>query len=207
MSSPIRIIVADDHPLWRQGICAFLGTQPDLDVIAEVDNGVDALQTIRTTPADLVLLDMEMPGMTGVEVMRAVEAERLPVRVLAVSGYNEPEYVQGLMSSGASGYITKEKPPAMLLESIRAVARGEGRWFVHAPAPAAAVSDLSKRELDVLRHLATGSSNRAIADALFVSENTVRTHLGNLYVKLDVTSAREAVAWAWRNGLAETPPT
>lgn len=207
MSAPIRLIIADDHPLWRHGICAFLGAQPDLEIVAEVEDGRAALQAIRSTPADVVLLDMEMPELSGVDVTRTVKAENLPVRVLAVSAYNDPEYVQGLMDHGASGYITKEKPPAMLLESIRAVARGEGRWFVHAPPASDAVADLSERELDVLRLLATGCSNRAIADALFVSENTIRTHLGNLYVKLEVTSAREAVAWAWRNGLAESRPS
>lgn len=206
MISPIRIIIADDHPLWRHGISAFLCAQSDLEVVAEAENGIDALQAIRSTPADVVLLDMEMPGMSGVEVTRAVRDEGLSVRVLAVSGYNEPEYVQGLMNHGASGYITKEKPPAMLLESIRAVARGEGRWFVHAPPTPEAESDLSERELDVLKLLAKGYSNRAIAEALFVSENTIRTHLGNLYVKLDVKSAREAVAWAWQNGLATPAP-
>ena len=198
----IRVIVADDHPLWRRGVCDLLDGEPDLTVVAEAADGVEALHLLRTVDADVALLDMEMPGMTGVEVTRAALADGLAVRILALSAYDEPEYVAGLMANGASGYITKEKPPKVLLEAVRAVARDEGRWFVRAQPAVDATAHLSERERAVLALLAEGRTNRGIADALFISENTVRNHLGSLYGKLDVQGAREAVAWAWRHGVA-----
>lgn len=198
--SPIRAIVADDHPLWRRGVCDLLRGEPDIEVVAEASDGKAALGYIQTCPADIVLIDMEMPEMTGVEVTRAVREAGLDIRILALSAYDEPEYVSGLMAAGAAGYITKDKSPAVLLEAVRAVAAGEGRWFVRAPQMAAPDHGLSAREQEVLGHLAQGKTNREIGDALFISENTVRNHLTSLYAKVGAQSAREAVVWAWRNG-------
>ena len=206
MISAYRLIVADDHPLWRRGICDLLGSEPDLSVVAEAADGDEALRAIRTAEADVALLDMEMPGMSGVEVTRVVRAEGIGIHILAVSAYDDPEYVAGLMSYGASGYITKEKPPEVLLEAVRAVARGEGRWFVRPPTRADEAAGLSAREREVLGLLAQGKTNKGIAEALFISENTVRNHLGSLYGKLQVSNAREAVAWAWRRGLGTGVP-
>ena len=201
----IRVIVADDHPLWRRGVCDLLRSVPTCEVVAEAGDGAEALDAIRSTDADVVLLDMEMPQMSGVDVMRHIRQEGIDVRVLALSAYDEPEYVSGLMAAGASGYITKEKAAEVLVEAVHAVARGEGRWFVRAPQAPAAEVGLSDRERDVLRHLAQGLTNRGIGEALFISENTVRNHLTSLYAKLEVRSAREAVVWAWRNGLGSEP--
>ena len=197
----IRILVADDHPLWRRGVCDLLDGEPDLSVVGQAGDGAEALDLIRTVPADVALLDMEMPRMSGVEVTRSVRAEGLTVRLLALSAYDEPEYVSGLMDAGADGYITKERPPEMLLEAVRAVADGQGRWFVRAVPASDHTSHLSEREREVLALLAEGRPNRGIAEALFISENTVRNHLSSLYAKIDVQGAREAVAWAWRNGV------
>ncbi|MEM6327526.1 MAG: response regulator transcription factor [Bacteroidota bacterium] len=199
--APTRIIVADDHPLWRRGVCTLLNGEPDLTVVGEASDGAEALRLLRTIEADVIILDMEMPVFSGVDVTRVVRSEGLPVSVLALSAYDEPEYVSGLMSQGAAGYITKEKPPEVLLEAVRAVARGEGRWFVRTPVRADAAAGLSQREREVLALLAEGHSNKGIAKALFISENTVRNHLGSLYAKLGVETARQAVAWAWRRGL------
>ena len=202
MPAPIRVLVADDHPVWRKGVRTLLDAEPDISVVAEAADGEEALRLIRAGDVDVALLDMEMPRMTGVEVTKTVQDEGLPVRVLALSSYDDAAYVSGLLQNGASGYLTKDKPPALILEAVRAVARGEGRWFVQPTSQADPASALSDREREVLALLAQGQSNGDIADALFISENTVRNHLANAYAKVGVTSAREAVAWAWRNGFA-----
>lgn len=204
----IRVLLADDHPLWRSGVHTLLAAEPDIDVVAEAGDGIEALRLLRTTDFDVAVLDMEMPGATGVEVARAVQAEKIAVHVLALSSYDEPEYVSGLLASGASGYLTKSQSPEMIVEAVRAVARGERRWFVSPtaePTPEDIGEGLSSRQRDVLRLLAGGRSNTQIADVLSVSEDTVRNHLTALYAKLGVVSAREAVAWAWRTGFVTKP--
>ena len=202
MSAPIRVLVADDHPVWRKGVRTLLDDEPDITVVAEAVDGEEALQRIRQGDIDVALLDMEMPRLSGVEVARTVQEESLPVRILALSSYDDAAYVSGLLQNGASGYLTKDKPSALILEAVRAVARGEGRWFVQPTSQADPASGLSDREREVLALLAQGQANGEIADALYISENTVRNHLANAYAKIGVGSAREAVAWAWRQGFA-----
>ena len=197
---PIRVLIADDHPVWRRGIRDLLSAETDITVVAEAANGQEALRLMRTTRLDVILLDMEMPSVTGVEVARTLKAEDHPVRILALSSYDDAAYVTSLLENGASGYITKDKPPELIVEAVRAVARGEGRWFVTPVTPQNPAVILSDREREVLRLLAEGCSNGEIADTLFISENTVRNHLANTYAKLGVASAREAVAWAWKSG-------
>lgn len=198
--TPIRVLIADDHPVWRHGVKTLLNAESDVVVVAEAADGEEALRALRAGEFDVAVLDMEMPGMTGVEVAQAVKAEHLPVRILALSSYDDPSYVTGLMQNGAAGYLTKDQPPELIVEAVRAVARGQGRWFV---SPAADPADaLSSRERDVLHLLAEGKSNGDIAGALFISENTVRSHLTTVYAKIGVASAREAVVWAWRTGFA-----
>jgi DNA-binding NarL/FixJ family response regulator len=198
--TPIRILVADDHPVWRRGIRELLSAESDIEVVAEAADGQEALRLIRSTRLDVALLDMEMPGVTGVEVARMVKAEGLPVRLLALSSYDDAAYVTSLLTSGASGYITKDKPPELIVEAVRAVARGEGRWFVTPTTAEPPAAVLSEREREVIRLLAAGRSNGEIAAALFISENTVRNHLANAYAKIGAATAREAVAWAWKTG-------
>lgn len=200
--APTRVLIADDHPVWRRGIRALIEAEADLDLVAEAADGAEALRLLRAGGVDVAVLDMEMPGMTGVEVARRVRDEALPVRVLALSSFADASYVGGLLQNGASGYLTKDQPPSMILEAVRAVARGEGRWFVQPSAPADPAAGLSDREREVLALLAQGRSNGDIAEALFISENTVRNHLANVYAKVGVASAREAVMWAWKNGFA-----
>lgn len=200
----IRVLIADDHPLWRKGVRALLSAEPDIDVIAEAGDGAEALRMIRSATPDVVVLDMEMPHLGGVEVARTVQAEALGVRVLALSSYDDPSYVASLLQSGASGYITKDKPPEMVVEAVRAVARGEGRWFVMPAGSERALADaFSGRQREVLTLLARGQSNAQVAEALFVSENTVRNHLTGVYTRIGVMTAREAIAWAWKSGFME----
>ena len=199
----VRVLIADDHPLWRKGVRALLEVEPDMEVVAEAADGAEVLRLLRSVAVDVALIDVEMPGVTGVEVAQAVQRDRLAVRVLVLSAYDDAEYVGGLLRAGASGYLTKERAPELVVEAVRAVARGEGRWFVR---PAAgddvlATAALSEREREVLGLLARGLSNKAIGEALFIAENTVRNHLSNLYDKTGAGSVRELVVWAWRNGV------
>ena len=203
MATTIRVLIADDHPVWRKGIRTLFEAEPDIEVVAEASDGEEALRRIRAGGLDVAVLDMEMPRMSGVEVARTVRDEALAVRILALSSYDDAAYVSGLLQNGASGYLTKDKPPALIVEAVRAVARGEGRWFVQPRSREDPAADLSDREREVLQLLAQGRANGDIADLLFISENTVRNHLANAYAKIGVTTAREAVAWAWRNGFAD----
>ncbi|MEP2185795.1 response regulator transcription factor [Roseibium sp.] len=198
--APIRILIADDHPVWRRGIRDLLSAEADIEVVAEAADGQEALRLIRSARLDVALLDMEMPGVTGVEVARMVNAEGLPVRLLALSSYDDAAYVTALLKNGASGYITKDKPPELIVEAVRAVARGEGRWFVTPTTVEDPAAVLTEREREVIRLLAMGQANHEIAAALFISENTVRSHLANAYAKIGAATAREAVAWAWKTG-------
>ncbi len=198
--APIKVLVADDHPVWRRGVRNLLSAEPDIDVVAEAANGQEALRILRSTRLDVALLDMEMPVVNGIAVAHAVKEEALPVRILALSSYDDAVYVSKLLENGASGYLTKDKPPELIIEAVRAVARGEGRWFVSMSKNDDPSERLTDRERETLVLLAQGQANSAIAEALFISDNTVRNHLANAYAKIGVTSAREAVAWAWRSG-------
>ena len=201
-----RVLIADDHPVWRRGVRDLLASEADLAVVGEAGDGVEALRLVRAHAPDVLVLDMEMPRATGVEVARTVHAERLATRVLALSSYDDPAYVAGLLAAGAAGYLTKDRSPDLVVEAVRAVARGEGRWFVTAAGTETRLAEtLSERQRDILLRLAEGRSNAQIAEDLFVSEHTVRNHLTGVYARIGVTSAREAVAWAWRTGFAEAP--
>ncbi|WP_412062989.1 response regulator [Rubrivirga sp. IMCC45206] len=203
--APLRVLVVDDHPVWRQGIRQLLDSQDDITVVAEAANGEEALRYARSRDFDVMLIDMEMPVKGGVEVAKTVRAEQIPVRVLALSSYDDDAYVAGLLQNGASGFITKDKSPELIIEAVRAVGRGEGRWFVEIRSPHDIPDTLSEREKEILTLLARGVSNADIADALFVSENTVRNHLSKAFKKIGVTTAREAVVWTWRTGFATHP--
>lgn len=201
MSGNIRIVLADDHPVMRSGIRTLLEAEADLTVVGEAANGLEALRLVESLKPDVLLLDMEMPGLSGVEVARRIRDQAIPVYVLALSAYDDRSYVAGLLESGASGYITKEKSPQMIVEAVRAIARGEGRWFIQPVRPQRDTLPVTDREQAVLRLMARGMTNQEIAAQLYISENTVRNHVASIYNRLGVKSWREAVAWAWQSGL------
>jgi DNA-binding NarL/FixJ family response regulator len=148
---------------------------------------------------------VELPTPSGLEVARRLFDVGSDVRVLALSAYNTPAFVRGMLEAGAAGYVTKDQEPALITEAVRGVARGEGRWFVPlVPSrDELAAAGLSDREREVLQLLARGLSNEAIADALFVSPHTIRNHLANLRSKLGVDTTREMVAWAIHHGVGD----
>ncbi|MEL6610677.1 MAG: response regulator transcription factor [Bacteroidota bacterium] len=198
--APISVIVVDDHPILRQGLRRVIDADPGLNVVGEAGDGAIALRLVERLEPDVLLLDMELPSVPGYEVAERIAEQNLVTRVLAYSAYDSAAYVTRLLQTGASGYLTKDKAPSLVVEAIKAVARGESRWFV-TPIPAEEDSGLSAREESVLRMMAHGHSNEGIAEALFIAVNTVRNHVSNIYAKLGVSTSREAVAWAWQHGV------
>jgi len=201
----VRVVIADDHPVVRTGIRDILENARGIEVVGEASTGTEALEEVEAKGPDVLLLDVEMPEHSGVEVARRLQARSSPTRLLALSSYEDQEYVRGLLEEGASGYMTKDNAPALIVEAVRAVAEGKVRWFVRPEETEAPSAALTPQEKRVLRHLARGRSNEAIARALSVSTSTVRTHVTNAYRKIGVETAREAIAWAWKQGLLEHP--
>ena len=209
-STPLRIVLADDHPVVRGGIRMLLEQEPDLTVVGEADNGIAALHLVATLTPDVLLLDMEMPGLKGLEVAQRLRDQEAAVRVLALSAYDDEQYIFGLLDSGAAGYLTKDEAPQTIVEAVRGVARGEGGWISRRVAEKLVrrrryqqAVDLTERERDVLHHIAQGLTNPQIAETLFIAEGTVKNHVSHIYDKLGVRTRAEAVAWAWQHGVAE----
>jgi DNA-binding NarL/FixJ family response regulator len=202
----VRVAIADDHPVVRSGIHDLLAAADDITVVGEAGCGEEALELVEEEQPDVLLLDMEMPGLTGPEVAERLQKRNSPVRLLALSSYDDQEYVQGLLDSGASGYLTKENAPDLILEAVRAVADGEVRWFVQPDRRTTSNPDLTERETEILRLIARGYSNDEVAEALHIAGSTVRKHATSIYRKLGADSAREAIAWAWQHGVMSEEP-
>lgn len=199
---PVRVVLVDDHPALRAGLRAMLEATGRIKVVGEASNSREALQLVRQFKPNVLLLDMDLGDDSGVEVAKRLRAQESPTLVLAYSAYDDRAYVVELLQAGAAGYITKDKPLPLVVEAVEAVARGESRWFVSMNQDAAPPGgELTAREMDVLRCMAEGHGNTAIAESLELSPNTVRNHVSSIYSKLDVHSSREAVAWAWQRGL------
>lgn len=208
----IRVLLVDDHPVVRSGIRTLLSQARDIVVVGESGDGLHAVKAITDLEPDVVLLDMEMPGISGVEVARQIRERDLPVKILALSAYDDERYIEGLLETGASGYLTKEEPPEAIIGAVRGVARGEEGWLsrrvtakvvrqTRSGLRANQAETLSPREIDVLRLLAQGGTNGQMATDLGIAERTVRFHLHNIYDKLGLKGRGEAIVWAVRNGL------
>ncbi|HMM82646.1 MAG TPA: response regulator transcription factor [Terrimesophilobacter sp.] len=205
--SRTRILVADDHPVVRGGIVALLGTADDLDVVGEAADGLEAVRLALELEPDVVLMDLRMPGIDGDEATARILAERPGIRVLVLTTYESDDSILTAIEAGASGYLLKAAPQEELLAGIRSVARGEVALApriaallvnrVQRPAP----PSLSPRETEVLKLVAQGRSNPAIASELFLSEATVKTHLLHAFEKLEVNDRTRAVTRAMELGL------
>ncbi len=210
----IRVVLADDHPLIRAGIRSILEKADDIVVVGEAGNGREALALIRREEPDVLVLDVEMPVMPGIEVARELKKINSPVQILALSAHDDEQYVFGLLESGASGYLIKEEIPETVVEAVRGVAQGEDGWLSRRimskimrsratrESGVPQGSQLSERELDVLKLIAKGADNNQIGESLFISESTVKSHCNSIYSKLDVRNRVQAAAWAWQRGLA-----
>jgi DNA-binding NarL/FixJ family response regulator len=206
----IRVILADDHPITRAGIKRFLEHASDIEVIAEAEDGVQAFQLTKDLIPDVLLLDMELPGMHGVEVARKLQKLNLPVYILALSSHADRQYIFGVLSNGASGYLTKEEVPQTIVDAVRGVSRGEQGWVSREVAALLAAwtsngessrEELTPRELQVLAGVVDGKTNREIGVDLDISPKTVEKHLESVYSKLKVASRVEAAVLAVREGL------
>ncbi len=203
----IRLVVVDDHPVVRHGLVAMLRYERDMQVVGEAENGVEAVNRILTLLPDVVLLDLNLPKMSGIEVMRQVRAQQPRVRFLVLTTYDTDEYIGPALEAGAQGYLLKDATPDELTRAVRSLAAGgaaleEGvaaRVLESIAEPSG--DELSSRELEVLRLLVAGASNKAIAAQLNLSENTVKSHLSHIFSKLRVQSRAEAVAAALQHGL------
>jgi DNA-binding NarL/FixJ family response regulator len=209
----IRILLADDHPVVRDGIRNRLDREADLTVVGEAANGEETIRQARRTRPDVVLLDVAMPGPGAVPVMEALRQAVPSVKVLVLSAFDDDEYVFGMLAAGATGYALKDERLSTIVEAVRAVSQGE-TWLsprVAAKVARRAVGDkagaedspLTDREQEVLRLMAQGKENAEIAAELVITERTVKFHVGNIYAKLGVTSRTAAVVEALRRGWVE----
>src|SRR5262245_65236172 len=205
--SPIRIVIVDDHPVVRDGLRGMLSRDPDFEVVGEAEDGRGALTAAETLEPDVILMDLRMPGMGGAAAIRELGERNLSAHVLVLTTYDTDSDVVPALEAGATGYLLKDSPREELVRAIRSAARGEA---VLAPSVASRLvsqlrapdhATLSERELEVLRLVAQGETNRGVASRLFVSEATVKTHLLHIYTKLDVNDRAAAVATAYERGL------
>ncbi|MEE8603173.1 response regulator [Euzebya tangerina] len=215
MSDLIEVVLVDDQQLVRSGFRMILEAEPDITITGEAENGEAGLDLIRRVNPHVVLLDIEMPRMDGIEVTAALGALPEPPRVVVLTTFERDDYVFRALRNGASGFLLKSSPPEQLVEAVRVVAAGESllapsvtRRMIEAfasgegtpPTPDPALDRLTDREREVLALMAQGLSNTEIAERLVVGEATVKTHVSNTLTKLGVRDRVQAVVWAFTNG-------
>ncbi len=212
-ASKIRICIIDDHPLFRQGVRFFLESIPEIELTGEAENGAAGLAFLDSHPVDVLLMDLQMPGMDGIEVTEKVKAKWPGIKVLVLTSFNSWDKVYTALKKGAAGYVLKDAPPEELVAGIKAVAAGGSFLGArvatellsrmgddpvvpktdHLPEP------LTEREIEVLKLIGQGLGNRAIAERLVVSEKTVKTHVANILQKLQVKSRTQAALYAMQH--------
>jgi NarL family two-component system response regulator LiaR len=209
----IRVLVADDHAIVRKGICALLDTEPSIQVVGEAQNGNEAVSRVQLLQPDVVLMDLVMPGLDGLEAIRRIIPEHPRVRILVLTSFAGDDKVFSAIRAGALGYLLKDSGPEELVHAIQQVHRGQS-WLhpavarrllqelSHTPDRASKIETLTDREVQVLRLVARGKSNRDIADQLSISEATARTHVSNILSKLTLESRTQAALFALREGVA-----
>lgn len=201
---PYRIILADDHELVLEGLRSLVEAEPDLRVTATATNGRQVLDAVRADPPDVVVLDLEMGEMNGLRCLDAIKREQPDVRVLILTAYGDGESMRAALEGGADGFALKTEPPQQTVASIRQVCRGQlvfplaaRKWLMRTDAAQDAATPTA-REMEILGQVAEGLTNAQIAHRLRVSDNTVKFHLQNLYLKLGVRNRTEATAWFLR---------
>ena len=214
-SARIRILVADDHPMLREGLVAVLGTQPDFDVVGEAKDGSEVVRLADRLEPAVILLDLEMPEMDGVAALEKLRENGSGARAIVFTAYDTDERIMGALRAGARGYLLKGASRAELFDAIRTVHSGgsllqpvvTSRLLDHVRHESAApeIDPLTPRELEVLTLLARGLPNREIADSLFITERTVKFHVSSLLAKLGADNRTEAARIAVRRGLVKSP--
>jgi DNA-binding NarL/FixJ family response regulator len=208
VSDPIKLLIVDDHPVVRDGLSSMFARDPEFTVVGEASDGSEAVRLAEALEPDVILMDLRMAGMDGVTAIGELSRRGVPARVLVLTTYDTDSHVLPAIEAGATGYLLKDAPRDELLRAVRSAARGEvalsssvaARLMnrLRAPAP---VGPLSRRELEVLGLVAAGNTNREAAARLFITEATVKTHLINIYAKLDVKDRAAAVAEGYNRGL------
>ncbi len=211
MGARVRVLVVDDHALFRQGLISLLREMPDVEVVGEAADGAQALQLMRSLSPDVVLLDVNMPGMDGVEVVERARQQGVTSRIVMLTISREEEDLWGALHAGADGYLLKNVEPHDLHRALLAVAQGQSILAPEVTRPVLQAARhqrsgdtttvLTRRERDVLRALAQGMTTAQIAQALFITENTVKTHVRHLLRKLEARNRIEAVTKALQQGL------
>lgn len=213
MPEPITILLIDDHRVVRQGVRAFLATQPDLLVVGEADSGAEGVRLAAQLVPDIALMDLVMPGMDGVEATRQLKRASPRTQIIVLTSYHDDEHIFPVLRAGALSYLLKDIGVDALAEAVRGASRGEAalhprvaarviRELQGAPRDALnPFAELSERELEVLRLIAEGNSNADIAARLVLSEKTVKGHVGNILSKLQLADRTQAAVYAWRGGI------
>ena len=214
----IHVLIADDQELVRAGFRMILDVDDGIEVIGEARDGIEAIEATRTLDPDIVLMDVRMPEMDGIEATRRLIGAGSRARVLMLTTFDADEHIYDAMKAGASGFLLKNAPPAQLVAAVHATAAGEAQIapaivrrmveeFVRRPPPGTtrptALSELTEREIDVLKLIARGLTNADIAGVLFLSEATVRTHVSRILAKLELRDRTQAVVVAYESGLVQ----
>lgn len=212
---PIRVLLADDHAVVRAGIRQFLEYAGDIQVVAECGDGLEACRRIAADTPDVAVLDIQMPGRTGIEVTRWVREQNLTCGILILTAYDDDPYVQAVLQAGANGYVLKTADPLEIAQAVRDVRDGKAVLDAslavrlirkqNEPPPPALIEPLTAREIEILALAARGLTNKAIAAALTISDRTVQNHLAHIFGKLGAASRTEAVMRAVSLGLIEPP--
>jgi two-component system, NarL family, nitrate/nitrite response regulator NarL len=214
----MRILIVDDHILFREGLAGLLRSQPDMDVIGECGSVQEAMDTARTVRPDVILMDFSLPDGTGLEATRAILAEQPNLQIIFLTVHDNDERLIAAMRAGAKGYLLKNLSVNKLLASLRALERGEAaisrtmmarileEFAISTPPASTSPSPLiglTSREIEVLKELADGITNQEIAARLYISENTVKNHIHNILEKLNLNNRREAIEFARKHGLSQ----
>ena len=207
---PTRILIVDDHTLVRDGLTTILSRRADFEVVGEASNGLEATELARDLSPDVILMDLRMPVMSGVEAMRIIGAENPDIKIIVLTTFDTDEYIFDAVEAGAKGYLLKDTSREELFSAVRAVRRGESQIE---PGVAARIisrfqelsrqgpDTLSEREVEVLQLIARGSANRQIAEQLMISESTVKTHVANIFSKMNVRHRTQAVTQGLQRGI------
>ena len=220
---PIRVILADDHPVVRRGLAAIVGVEDDIEVVGEAENGQEAINLTRSLEPDVVLMDLKMPVLDGVEAIKQIHTQTPDIQLIILTTFADDDHIYDGIAAGARGYLLKDAPPDQLVEAIRAAHRGESlldpevaarildrfsSMMTPSSAPAKEtpnrseyLPDLTPREMEVLTLMGRGARNKEIAETLVIAERTVKIHVGNILGKFNATNRTEAVAMALKMGI------
>ncbi|MEW8971793.1 MAG: response regulator transcription factor [Mesobacillus sp.] len=209
----IRILIADDHHVVRRGLVFFLKTQKDLEIIGEAENGRKAVEMAKELKPDIILMDLAMPEMDGIEATKMIKEKDPSIKIMILTSFSDQDHVIPALEAGASGFQLKDIQPDELVTSIRKMVKGENQLHPKATSHLLAnlstssnpkkslLEELTKRELEVLKEIAKGKSNKEIAASLYITEKTVKTHVSNLLAKLELADRTQAALFAVKNKL------